>query len=136
VACIPQQAILIAGPGDPRGRGSGVTRLSRLWRPLYESVSVLTLVRSNRSLTSRWDAKLTRPLQVRDGPKLETLADAGRLIGTLSLRDQGRQAWIRATEILMAAAERGGSIDEATDAIDAALFLQGKLELRNPLPRC
>jgi hypothetical protein len=97
---------------------------------LYESVSVLTLVRSNRSLTSRWDAKLTRPLQVRDGPKLETLADAGRLIGTLSLRDQGRQAWIRATEVLMAAAERGASIDEATDAIDAALFLQGKLELR------
>jgi hypothetical protein len=30
----------------------------------------------------------------------------------------------------MAAAERGGSIDEAADAIDAALFLQGKLELR------
>jgi hypothetical protein len=31
----------------------------------------------------------------------------------------------------MAAAERGASIDSATDAIDAALFLQGKLELRN-----
>jgi hypothetical protein len=30
----------------------------------------------------------------------------------------------------MAAAERGGSIDEATDAVDAALFLQGKLELK------
>ena len=45
-------------------------------------------------------------------------------------RDQGRQAWINATEVLMAAAARGGSIDAATDAIDAALFLQGKLELR------
>jgi hypothetical protein len=45
-------------------------------------------------------------------------------------RDQSRQAWIRTTEILMAAGERGGSIDEATDAVDAALFLQGKLELK------
>jgi hypothetical protein len=30
----------------------------------------------------------------------------------------------------MAAAERGASIVEATDTVDAALFLQGKLELR------
>jgi hypothetical protein len=53
-----------------------------------------------------------------------------RFIGTMPERDQGRQARIHATEILMAAAERGRSIEEATDAIDAALFLQGKLELR------
>ena len=77
---------------------------------------------------AKWDAKLTRPLKVRNGPKLETLADAGRFIGTMQERDQGRQAWINATEALMAAAERGASIDSATDAIDAALFLQGKLE--------
>jgi hypothetical protein len=30
----------------------------------------------------------------------------------------------------MGAADRGGSIDAATDSVDAALFLQGKLELR------
>ena len=60
---------------------------------------------------AKWDAKLTRPLKVRSGPTLETLADAGRFIGTMPERDQHRQAWIRATEILMAAAERGGSID-------------------------
>jgi hypothetical protein len=58
------------------------------------------------------------------------LADAGRFIGTMPERDQGRQAWINATEALMAAAERGASNDSATDAIDGALFLQGKLELR------
>jgi hypothetical protein len=78
----------------------------------------------------KWDAKLTRPLKVRNGPTLETLADAGRFITTILKRDQHRQAWIHATEALMAAAERGGSIDAATDAIDGALFLQGKLELR------
>ena len=43
-------------------------------------------------------------------------------------RDQGRQAWINATEALMAAAELGASINSAIDPIDAALFLQGKLE--------
>ena len=78
--------------------------------------------------STKWDAKLTRALKVRNGPKLETLADAGRFIGTMPERDQGRQAWINATEALMAAAERGGSIDAATDAIDGALFLQDKLE--------
>ena len=95
----------------------------------------MTRVRSDRASSSRspsfhWDAKLTRPLQVRDGPKLETLADASRLIVKLPWRYQRHQAWISATELLIAAAERGGSIDEATDAVDAALFLQGKLELR------
>jgi hypothetical protein len=59
------------------------------------------------------------------------LADAGRFIGTMPERDQGRQAWIHATQALMAAAARGASIDAATDAIDAAIFLQGKLELRD-----
>jgi hypothetical protein len=92
----------------------------------------MTRVRSDRAPSPRfrWDAKLTRPLQVRDGPKLETLADASRLIGKLPWRYQRHQAWISATELLMAAAERGASIVAATDALDAALFLQGKLELR------
>ena len=55
--------------------------------------------------------------------------NAGRFIGTMPERDQGRQAWINATEALMAAAARGGSIDSATDAVPPrALFLQGKLE--------
>jgi hypothetical protein len=61
---------------------------------------------------------------------LTTLEDAGRFIAELPERDQHRQAWICATEALMAAAARGGSIDSATDAIAEALFLQGKLELR------
>jgi hypothetical protein len=81
-------------------------------------------------MTAKWDAKLTRPLKVRGGPELETLQDAGQFISTMPERDQHWQAWIHATEALMAAAVRGGSIDSATDAVAAALFLQGKLELR------
>jgi hypothetical protein len=49
------------------------------------------------SLWCNHGATLTRPLKVRNGPTLETSADAGRFIGTMPERDQGRQAWIRAT---------------------------------------
>ena len=84
---------------------------------------------SSGSQTSRWDAELTRPLQVRDGPKLETLADTGRLIANLPWRYQRHQAWIRATELLRAAAECGGSIEIATDQIEGALFLTRMLAL-------
>src|SRR6266508_3583640 len=75
-----------------------------------------------------WSAELTRRLMVRGGPTLMTLEDACRFIAGMPKSDQHRQAWIRVTEVLMAAAERGGSIHVATDAVDAA-FLQGKLEL-------
>ena len=36
-------------------------------------------------------AKLTRPLKVHNGPTLETLKDAGRFIGAMPERDQGRK---------------------------------------------
>jgi hypothetical protein len=85
--------------------------------------------RASPSPSFRWDAKLTRPLQVRDGPKLETLTDAGRLIAKLPWRYQRHQAWVSATELLMAAAERGGSIESTTDQIEGALFLTYMLAL-------
>jgi hypothetical protein len=65
-----------------------------------------------------------RPPCIPGRPSLTTLEDAGRFIAGLPERDQHRQAWIHATQA------RGASIMEATDAVDAALFLQGKLELR------
>ena len=77
-----------------------------------------------------WDFPLTRTLQVRGGPRLVTLEDAGRFIVRLSLGDNRRQAWLHATELVMAAAEGRGSIMSATDALDGALFLQGMLELQ------
>ena len=84
-----------------------------------------------RPAASGWDFPLTRPLQVRGGPRLVTLEDAGRFVMRLSPSDdQNRQAWIHATELVMAAAEGRGSIMSATDAVDGALFLQGMLELQ------
>jgi hypothetical protein len=57
------------------------------------------------------------------------LADAGRLLAKLPWRYQYHQAWISATELLMTAAERGGSIESATDQIEGALFLSHMLVL-------
>ena len=66
---------------------------------------------------------------------LETLADAGRLTAKLPWRYQHHQAWISATELLRAAAERGGSIESATDQIEGALFLTHMLVLEATKPR-
>ena len=134
MACIPQQAILDRRSQGPGAVGSGVTSLSGLaavvTSPYFMSrVLRPAPLRSVPAPSIRWDAKLTRPLQVRDGPKLETLADASRLIAKLPWRYQRHQAWISATELLMTAAERGGSVESATDQIEGALFLSYMLPL-------
>jgi hypothetical protein len=39
---------------------------------------------------------------------------------------QERNSWRRATELLMEAAERGGSIEAATEQFELALFLEAR----------
>ena len=48
------------------------------------SGSLVDGMEASAGMTARaiWDAKLRRPLKVRNSPKLETLADAGRFIGS------------------------------------------------------
>lgn len=75
-----------------------------------------------------WSAPLSKPLTLRDGKKLETLADARRLILTLPDGDQERNAWQKAAELLMAAAD-GGDVDAATEQVAAALFMQAMVRL-------
>jgi hypothetical protein len=53
----------------------------------------------------------------------------------LPLRYQHHQAWISATELLIAAADLGGSIEIATDQIEGALFLTHMLVLEATKPR-
>jgi hypothetical protein len=60
---------------------------------------------------------------------LAATADAGRLIAKRPWRHRHHQAWIGATELLMTAAERGGSIERATEQIEGALFLSHMLVL-------
>ena len=61
---------------------------------------------------------------MRDGTKLETLAEAGAFILALPEGDQRRNSWMKATELLMQAPERNGSIEAATEAVERAGFLQ------------
>jgi hypothetical protein len=75
-------------------------------------------------MANRWQAKLSRPIVMRDGTKLETLAEAGAFILALSEGFKERNSWLKATELLMAAAERKGDIEAATGAVERAGFLQ------------
>jgi hypothetical protein len=53
---------------------------------------------------------------MRDGTKLKTLAEAGAFILALPEAFQHRNWWVKATELLMQAAERNGDIEAATEA--------------------
>jgi hypothetical protein len=57
-------------------------------------------------MADRWPAKLARPIVMRDGTKFETLAEAGSFILALPEAFQHRNSWLKATELLMEAAER------------------------------
>jgi hypothetical protein len=63
----------------------------------------------------RWQAKLSRPIVMRDGTKLKTLAEAGAFILALPEAFQHRNSSVKATELLMQAAERNGDIEAATE---------------------
>jgi hypothetical protein len=75
-------------------------------------------------MADRWQAKLSRPIVMRDGTKLKTLAEAGSFILALPEAFQLRNSWLKATEMLMEAAERKGDIEAATEAVERAGFMQ------------
>jgi hypothetical protein len=64
--------------------------------------------------------------RLRDGTELDTLADAAQFILGLHEAYQDRNSWRRASELLMEAAERGGSIEAATEQFELALFLEAR----------
>ena len=78
----------------------------------------------SRQDARRWSAKLSRSIELRDGTELDTLADAAQFILGLHEAHQDRNSWRRASELLMEAAERGGSIEAATEQFELALFLE------------
>jgi hypothetical protein len=75
-------------------------------------------------MADRWPAKLSRPIVMRDGTRLETLAEAGQFILALPEAFQQRNSWQYASKLLMQAAERKGDIEAATEAVEAAGFMQ------------
>ena len=76
-----------------------------------------------------WSAPLSRPLVLRDGKRLATLADARDFVLALPPGYQERNAWQRAAALLIEAAEHGGDVGAATEQVVLALFLQARLRL-------
>ena len=70
-----------------------------------------------------WRRKLARPLKLRDGDVPATLADARAFILALPDQVQGHQAWQRAAEFLLLAAEDEDYRESATNQVELALFL-------------
>jgi hypothetical protein len=73
-----------------------------------------------------WSAKLTRTIVLKDGTTLATLADARAFILKQPKHMQERGSWQHAAELMILAAERGGSIEAATIQIENALFLEAR----------
>jgi poly(3-hydroxybutyrate) depolymerase len=75
-----------------------------------------------------WQTPLTRAIELRDGTRLTTLAEARAFMVALPEGDQLRNAWQKAAELLMVAAESGDTA-AVTRQIEFALFVQAKWKL-------
>ena len=78
---------------------------------------------------ARWHSQLSHPIVLRDGTKLETLSEARAFILGEPSHIQERISWQEAAELLMAAAEDGARIKDATEQIEMALFLEARLAI-------
>jgi hypothetical protein len=78
-----------------------------------------------------WSAKLAKPLKPRDHADLRTLADARDYMLKLPDAIAIWQAWLRAGELLLAAAKypTDDAISAATDQLDRALFMTYRADL-------
>jgi hypothetical protein len=82
--------------------------------------------RVTKSKRAGWRAPLSRPIQVKSGPTLETLADVREFILTEPGHVQERPSWQLATVALLAAADGREDVGVATYRVENALFLQAR----------
>jgi hypothetical protein len=64
---------------------------------------------------------------LRDGRSIATLGQARALMLNLPFRNQNRLHWQSADELLLAAAEHGGNLDDAYQQVTRALAADGLL---------
>lgn len=77
-----------------------------------------------------WSAQLTRSIVRKDGTRLVTLAAVRRFILKQPEHIQDRGSWHQAAELVILAAEHGGSIDAATTPVEDPLFLEARYARR------
>jgi hypothetical protein len=76
-----------------------------------------------------WHSRLSHPIVLLDGTRLETLSEARAFILCEPQHIQARISWQEAAELLMAAAEDSARIKDATEQIEMALFLEARLAI-------
>ena len=74
----------------------------------------------------RWSARLARPIVLKDGTRLVTLGDVRMFVLKQSEHIQDRSSWHQAAELVILAAEHGGSIDAATAQVEDGPFLEAR----------
>ena len=76
-----------------------------------------------------WSKQFWKPIVLKDGRTIATLAEARALMLTLPERHQSRPFWQYAAELLIGAAERSNraSIDNAAAQLSRALSAEGLL---------
>jgi hypothetical protein len=67
-----------------------------------------------------WTPPLARTIRLKDGTEFHSLGDAVRFVLALPNHLQDRNSWRRATELLLEAAEHGGSIEAPTERFELA----------------
>jgi hypothetical protein len=97
-----------------------------------QTITDEAVVRTNSPIKTvwRWSAKLTRSIVLKDGTRLVRLADVRRCILKQPEHIQNRGSWHQAAELVILAAEHGGSIDGATTQVEDALFLEARYARR------
>jgi hypothetical protein len=73
-----------------------------------------------------WSAPLTRPIRVKNGPTLRSLADLRGFIIRQPPTVHERKTWQSACELLRAAAEGSGDVGAVTEKFELALFLESR----------
>jgi hypothetical protein len=76
-----------------------------------------------------WDCPLARPIRVKGGPELRTLADVRAYLLTLPEREQGEPRWQSVARRLLTASETG-DVEAVTEQLETALLMGAKLVLR------
>jgi hypothetical protein len=83
-------------------------------------------VTKSKRVAIGWRAPLSRPIQVKAGPKLETLADVRDFILAEPGHVQERPSWQLVAAALLEAAEGREDAGVATYRTENALFLQAR----------
>jgi len=77
----------------------------------------------------RWSYRLSRPIPVKDGPTLRTLADVRTfMLDNLPEDDQARRSWQKACEILLAAADGLADVRAATRQVELGAISAGQVD--------